>query len=109
LRRARLVVEHRRGRHRFYHLNAEPLKAVLAAEGMTMKNVVSVSVFLKDLNELPKMNAVYATYFREPMPARTTVQVAALPRDAKIEISLVATHTVSPSRHEGFQPPLPPR
>jgi len=66
------------------------LKAVLAASGMTMANVVSASVFMKDLSEFPKMNTVYATYFKEAPPARATVQVAGLPRDAKIEISLIA-------------------
>jgi len=57
---------------------------------MTTANVVSASVFMKDLNDFAKMNAVYATYFTEAPPARATVQVAALPRDAKIEISLIA-------------------
>jgi len=68
----------------------ENLKAVLAANGMTMTNVVSTSVFMKDLSEFAKMNTVCATYFTEVPPARATVQVAALPRDAKIEISLIA-------------------
>ncbi len=66
------------------------LKAVLAASGMTMANVVSVSVFMKDLNDFSKMNAVYATYFKEAPPARATVEVARLARDAKIEISMIA-------------------
>jgi 2-iminobutanoate/2-iminopropanoate deaminase len=66
------------------------LKAVLAANGMTMADVVSASVFMKDLNDFAKMNAVYATYFKEAPPARATVEVARLPRDAKIEIAAVA-------------------
>jgi len=67
------------------------LKAVLAANGMTMANVVSASVFMKDLSDFAKMNAVYATYFKEAAPpARATVQVARLPLDAKIEISMIA-------------------
>lgn len=66
------------------------LKAVLVANGMTMANVVSTSVFMQDLNEFPKMNAVYATYFPSAPPARATVQVARLPRDVKIEISAIA-------------------
>jgi 2-iminobutanoate/2-iminopropanoate deaminase len=87
----------------------ENLKAVLAANTMTMRNVVSASVFMKDLTEFAKMNTVYATYFKEAPPARVTVQVAALPRDAKIEISLIAM-PVTPTRHDTeFQPPLPPR
>jgi 2-iminobutanoate/2-iminopropanoate deaminase len=66
------------------------LKAVLEAAGMTMANVVSTTVFLADLNEFPRMNAVYATYFPQNPPARATVQVARLPRDVKVEIAAVA-------------------
>jgi 2-iminobutanoate/2-iminopropanoate deaminase len=66
------------------------LKAVLEANGMSMANVVSTSVFMKDLNEFPKMNAVYGTYFQKAPPARATVQVARLPRDVKVEISAIA-------------------
>ena len=66
------------------------LKAVLEANGMTMANVVSTSVFMQDLNEFPKMNAVYGTYFQKAPPARATVQVARLPRDVKVEISAIA-------------------
>lgn len=68
----------------------ENLKAVLAASGMTMDNVVSTSVFMKDLNEFGKMNEVYATYFKTAPPARATVEVARLPRDVKVEISAIA-------------------
>ena len=66
------------------------LKAVLEASGMTMDNVVSTSVFLKDLNDFPKMNEVYGTYFKQNPPARATVEVARLPRDVKVEISAIA-------------------
>ncbi|MBA3597131.1 MAG: RidA family protein [Methylibium sp.] len=66
------------------------LKAVLAADGMTMDNVVLTNVFMKDLNDFAKMNAVYATYFKSKPPARATVQVARLPRDVAVEISAVA-------------------
>ncbi|HEX2012249.1 MAG TPA: RidA family protein [Roseateles sp.] len=66
------------------------LKAVLEANGMTMANVVSTSVFMKDLNEFPQMNTVYGTYFKQTPPARATVQVARLPRDVKVEISAIA-------------------
>jgi 2-iminobutanoate/2-iminopropanoate deaminase len=68
--------------------------------GMTMSNVVSVSVFMNDLNDLVKMNMVYATSFKEAPPARTTVQVAALPRGAELEISLIAMPIVPASRHD---------
>ena len=66
------------------------LKAVLEADGLTMDHVVSTSVFMKDLNEFPKMNEVYATFFKTAPPARATVEVARLPRDVKIEISAIA-------------------
>jgi len=66
------------------------LKAVLASNGMTMDNIVSTSVFLKDLNDFAKMNTVYATYFKVAPPARATVEVARLPRDVKVEISAIA-------------------
>ncbi|WP_291297777.1 RidA family protein [Elioraea sp.] len=66
------------------------LKAVLEAAGMTMANVVSTTVFMADLNEFPRMNGVYATYFPANPPARATVQVARLPRDVKIEIAAIA-------------------
>jgi 2-iminobutanoate/2-iminopropanoate deaminase len=68
----------------------ENLKAVLRANGMTMDDVVSTSVFMKDLNDFARMNAVYGTYFTSKPPARATVQVARLPRDVAIEISAVA-------------------
>jgi 2-iminobutanoate/2-iminopropanoate deaminase len=66
------------------------LKAVLEADGLTMDNVVSTSVFLKDLNEFGKMNEVYATYFKTAPPARATVEVARLPRDVRVEIGAIA-------------------
>lgn len=66
------------------------LKAVLEADGLTMDNIVSTSVFMKDLNEFGKMNEVYATYFKTAPPARATVEVARLPRDVKVEIGAIA-------------------
>ena len=68
----------------------ENLKAVLEADGLSMDHVVSTSVFMKDLNEFPKMNEVYATYFKSDPPARATVEVARLPRDVKVEIAAIA-------------------
>ena len=70
----------------------ENLKAVLAADGLTMDNIVSASVFLKDVGEFAKMNEVYATFFKNAPPARATIEVARLPRDMKIEISAIAVH-----------------
>ena len=66
------------------------LAAVLAADGLTMDHIVSTTVFLKDVNDFAKMNEVYATYFKNAPPARATVEVARLPRDAKIGISEIA-------------------
>ena len=70
----------------------ENLKAVAAAGGMSMADIVSTTVYMKDLNDFTKMNEVYATYFKDKPPARATVQVAKLPRDALIEISAIAAN-----------------
>jgi 2-iminobutanoate/2-iminopropanoate deaminase len=69
----------------------ENLRAVLAADGMTLDNVVSTTVFVKDMNDFGKMNEVYAAFFTSAPPARATVEVARLPKDAKIEISAIAS------------------
>ena len=68
----------------------ENLKAVLAANNMNMDDVVSTTVFLKDLNDFSAMNSVYGGYFTNKPPARATVQAARLPRDASVEISATA-------------------
>jgi len=68
----------------------ENLRAVLEANGMTLADVVSTQVFMKDLNEFPRMNAVYGTYFKEAPPARATIEVSRLPQDVKIEITAIA-------------------
>jgi len=70
----------------------ENLKAVLGADGMTLDDVVSTTVFVKDLNDFGKMNEVYGTFFTHAPPARATVEVARLPKDATIEISAIAVH-----------------
>ena len=70
----------------------ENLKAVLAADGLTMDSIVSATVFMTDLTDFAKMNEVYATYFKNTPPARATVEVAHLPRGAKVEISAIAVH-----------------
>jgi len=64
--------------------------AVLKASGSSMENVVKTTVFLADINDFAKMNEIYAKHFKAPFPARSTVQVARLPRDAKIEIEVIA-------------------
>ncbi len=66
------------------------LQAVLEENGMTMDNALSTTVFLKDLNDFAKMNAVYAEFFKSSPPARATVEVARLPRDVKVEIAMIA-------------------
>lgn len=68
----------------------ENLKAVLVAGGAGLDRVVRTTVFLTDLGDFEAMNAVYARYFGESRPARSTVQVAALPRGARVEIDAVA-------------------
>lgn len=66
------------------------LKAVLAAAGTDLDRVVKTTVFLADMNEFAAMNAVYETHFTAPYPARSTVQVARLPRDVRVEIEVLA-------------------
>jgi len=66
------------------------LKNVLAAAGSDLNFVVKTTVFLKDMNDFPKMNAVYAEFFPENPPARSTVAVSALPKGALVEIEAVA-------------------
>lgn len=66
------------------------LGAVLAAAGSSLAHVVKTSIFLADLNDFAAVNAVYAEYFSGVLPARATVQVSRLPRDARVEIDCVA-------------------
>ena len=66
------------------------LGEVLAAEGLTMENVVKTTVFLVDLAEFAQMNEEYGRHFAAPFPARSTVQAAALPRGARVEIDAIA-------------------
>jgi 2-iminobutanoate/2-iminopropanoate deaminase len=66
------------------------IQAVLTAAGMSLKDVVQVQVFLSDLNDYQAFNELYAEYFPENPPARAVVQAARLPRDAKVEIMMIA-------------------
>lgn len=71
----------------------ENLKAILESAGTSLERVVKATVFLKDMNDFAAMNAVYDSYLASgdaPPPARTTVEVARLPKDARIEIEFVA-------------------
>lgn len=66
------------------------IKAILEAINLTMDHIIKVNVSLKDMNQFALMNGVYATYFTEPYPARAAVEVARLPKDALIEIEVIA-------------------
>ncbi len=66
------------------------LSAVLEAAGTSLERAVKTTVFLADMNDFQKMNAVYAEFFPANPPARSTVQVARLPRDAMVEIEIIA-------------------
>ena len=64
--------------------------ALLTAADLSYANVVRTTVFLADMNDFAAMNEVYKTFFAEPYPARSTIQAARLPRDARIEIDAIA-------------------
>lgn len=66
------------------------VKHIVEAAGMTLADVVRVGVFLKDMNDFAAMNEVYAQFFQEPFPARSAIQAARLPKDAKVEIEAIA-------------------
>jgi 2-iminobutanoate/2-iminopropanoate deaminase len=66
--------------------------ALLTAAGRSFADVVRTTVFLADMNDFAAMNEVYGTYFTEPYPARATVQVARLPKDARVEIDVIAVY-----------------
>ncbi len=75
------------------HASLANLKAVLEAGGASLASVVKTTVFLADMEEFAAMNAVYAEYFPSAPPARSTVQVARLPRDARVEVEAIAEVT----------------
>ena len=68
----------------------ENLTATLAAAGLTPDDVVKTTIFLKDMDEFAAVNDVYAEFFTQPYPARSTVEVARLPKDLHVEIEAVA-------------------
>ncbi len=69
----------------------ENMKAVLEAAGMTFENVVKTTIFIMDMNDFARINEVYGSYFNEKTaPARETVQVACLPKNVNVEISMIA-------------------
>ncbi len=69
----------------------ENIRAILKEAGSCLRHVVKTTVFLQDMGEFPRMNGVYAEFFPEDPPARSTVQVAALPMGARVEIEAIAT------------------
>jgi 2-iminobutanoate/2-iminopropanoate deaminase len=69
----------------------ENIKGILAAAGSNLHHVVKTTVFLKDINDFAAMNEVYGRYFASAPPARSTVEVARLPKDALVEIEVSAT------------------
>jgi 2-iminobutanoate/2-iminopropanoate deaminase len=73
----------------------DSIGALLTAGGLTHADVVRTTVFLADMDDFAAMNEVYRAYFSEPYPARSTVQAARLPRDARIEIDAIAMYTTS--------------
>lgn len=68
----------------------ENIKAILESCGYTFNDIVKITVYLVDLNDFQKFNEVYKLYFEKNAPARTTVQVSALPRGARVEIDVIA-------------------
>ncbi len=72
-------------------VSLENVKAILEEKGLGMSHVVKTTVFLKDMEMFGRMNGVYETFFEKPYPARSAVEVARLPKDALVEIEVVAT------------------
>ena len=66
------------------------LRAILEAAGSSLDHVVRATVYLADMNDFAVVNEVYGTYFSSPAPARATVQAARLPKDARVEIDVIA-------------------
>ena len=73
------------------HRVFQNIQAILEAGGATFDQVVRTTVYLADMNDFAPMNEVYATYFTSPAPARATVQAARLPKDARVEIDVIAS------------------
>lgn len=68
----------------------ENIRAILAGAGVDFSHVVKGSIFLRDMQDYGRVNAIYASYFKEPYPARETLQVGALPLNVNIEVSVIA-------------------
>jgi 2-iminobutanoate/2-iminopropanoate deaminase len=72
------------------HRVMKNIAGILEAAGMDYSHILKASIFIKDMNEFAQINEIYASYLQEPYPARETVEVARLPKDARIEISIIA-------------------
>jgi len=68
----------------------ENIKAILEEVGLNFNHVIKTTIYLKDLNDFAKVNEVYGQYFTEHKPARSTVEVSRLPKDALVEIEMIA-------------------
>jgi 2-iminobutanoate/2-iminopropanoate deaminase len=68
------------------------LEAVLTAAGYDWNSVVKTTIFLKSMNDFPQVNEVYSAYFKANPPARSTIEVARLPKDVLVEIEMIASH-----------------
>lgn len=66
------------------------VSAILESEGSSIKNAIKTTVFIKDMNDFVQMNEVYESFFQKPFPARSTVEVARLPKDVLVEIEVIA-------------------
>jgi len=71
----------------------ENIKAILTEAGLSFSNIVKTSIFLTDMGNFAHVNEVYGTYFTDQFPARETVQVAALPKNVNVEISVIAINS----------------
>lgn len=83
------------------HQALRNLSAVLEAAGAGLEDVVKTTVFLRDINDFAKMNAVYAEYFKENPPARSAFQAGALPKGAAVEIEAIAVLPIECDCEEG--------
>lgn len=76
------------------HACLNNMKDVLAAQGLELRHIVKTTVFMTDLNDFQKFNEIYSSYFNQPYPARSCVQVAGLPKGAKVEIEALVIDTL---------------
>ncbi|MCX6115999.1 MAG: RidA family protein [Proteobacteria bacterium] len=68
----------------------ENLKAILEASGGTMDDIVKTTIYLKDIAKFSQVNEVYGSYFKQPFPARATIEISKLPKDVNVEIEAIA-------------------